>query len=361
MDIIHWIIKNLKLDDNNKLDLRFAVVTLCVWSIFLTLFGAIIYALMDLWELCSILACCCLFQVFLYFYCRNNTRFAYIATYVSLSFVCVLIHFVTTYYLGNCGTVFFVVATLIAPHMYPLLSRQMLFVVDLVLMFLINLTFSVGFFVAPIYPEAVKFPFRFVLSNFGLLSVMYMLYVHTCSQDFIEATRQSRIEEASKEVVLDALTNLGNRRMLEQHRHELEQTVTDEHPLCVAILDIDYFKKINDTYGHAAGDKILLFVAHKMQASFRKGDLLIRWGGEEFLLFLRRTAIKDAVILMENFRRGMQGTTANIDGVSITVHVTIGIKEHPPGVSLEDTLIRADELMYQGKLRGRNCVTWENK
>jgi diguanylate cyclase (GGDEF)-like protein len=178
------------------------------------------------------------------------------------------------------------------------------------------------------------------------------------SHDFVDASRQQLIDEASKEVGLDALTGLGNRRLLEQYRAEFEHTVSEESPLSIAIIDIDSFKKVNDTYGHAAGDAVLVFFANKMKTSFRKDDVLIRWGGEEFLIFLRRTGVKDASVLMENLRRGMQETPIDVEGVPIQILITIGLKEHRPLIPLEESIKRSDELMYQGKLQGGNCVVW---
>ena len=361
MDILRWILKNLKLDDNDEIDLRFGVVTLCIWVAILTFLGAVFYALLHLWELCFLLFALFAGSSGLYLYCRRNVRRAYIITYLFLNVACMLVHYFTTYYLGNCGTVYFMAAALLAPHVHPLLNRRDIFLVDLILVIAINLTYWLSLSNQPLYVCLVRAPFRFIISNLGLITLVFMLYVNISSQDFIKASRQKRIDEASQEVVLDALTGLGNRRMLEQHRTELEQTVSEEFPLCVAIIDIDYFKNINDTYGHLAGDKVLVFIARKMIDSFRKGDLVIRWGGEEFLIFLRRTGVKDAAVLMENFRRSVQGAPVNADGVLIPLHVTIGVKEHRPDTRLDDTIRRSDELMYQGKMRGRNCVVWERK
>lgn len=361
MYILRWMLKHLKLDDNNEIDMGFGVVSLCVWTTGLTFIAGVFYALIRLWALCFILSAICLVSFALYLYCRQGKRYAYIITYLFMCLASVLIHFFTTYYLGNCGTEFFVVAALLGPHIYHLLTQRDTFILCVVLVLLINLIYWMNLFVTPVYVDMVRTPFRMVLSNMGLVTFVILLYLNVSSRDFIEEARQKRIEDASQEVVLDVLTGLGNRRMLEQHRAEFEQMVSEDFPLCIAAMDIDHFKNINDTYGHIAGDRILEFIAQKMRDSFRKGDLLIRWGGEEFLILLRRTGIKDGSVLMENFRRSVQGAPVNADGVPIQVHVTIGVKEHRPNTALEDSIKRADELMYQGKLHGRNRVVWERK
>ena len=361
MGIFHWILKHLQLDENDAIDVRFAVRSMCTWSVAMTLIGAIFYALIALWEMCIFLSVLLICSIAFYFYCRINARHAFTLTYWFLNLASVLIHAFTTYYLGNCGTVFFIVTALLAPHIYPLLDRRGIIFLDAVLVISVNLIFWLSLAFEPVYADAVRIPFRIVLSNFGMATFIYMLYQNVATQDFVEAARQKRIDEASQKVFSDALTGLGNRRLLERHRAELEQTVSNEYPLCVVILDIDFFKKINDTYGHIAGDKVLESVARKMQEFFRKGDLLIRWGGEEFMIFLRRTGIKDAAVLMENFRRAIQDKPINFNNTLIEAHVTIGVKEHTPNTPLEDTIKRADELMYQGKMKSRNCVMSEGK
>jgi len=361
MGILEWIFKHLKLDDNDEIDLRFGVVTLCIWTSVLTFIGAAFYLLIDLRVLSYLLEGIFLGSLALYFYCRRNIRLAYVTTYLFMSIVCILIHFFTTIYLGNCGTVFFMAAALLGPHMYPLLGKRGIYVMDLILLLALNLTFWINLTIPPIYGEAVRGPFRFVLSNLGLLTFIFMLYINASSQDFIKATRQKLIDEASHEIVLDALTGLGNRRMLDQYRAELTEAVSENFPLSVAMVDIDFFKRINDTYGHAVGDKILVYIAQHMRDFFRTGDLLIRWGGEEFLIFLKRTGIESSVVLMENFRQKMQKSLITVNGVPMYIHVTIGVKEHPPHTAIEDSIKRSDELMYQGKLSGRNRVMWEEK
>jgi diguanylate cyclase (GGDEF)-like protein len=98
-----------------------------------------------------------------------------------------------------------------------------------------------------------------------------------------------------------------------------------------------------------------------MKDTIRKSDLLIRWGGEEFLIFLRRTKIEHAILLMENFRLKIQDSPILIDDIPIYVRLTIGVNEHCPRTSIDDSIKKADDLMYQGKLQGRNRVVSEKK
>jgi len=181
---------------------------------------------------------------------------------------------------------------------------------------------------------------------------MLELYLNIFSVHTLPVVRQRLLDKASKDACLDALTGMGNRRMLSLHQAALE-TAADA-PLCIAVVDIDFFKKINDTYGHATGDKALEFLADTMKGFFRKSDLLIRWGGEEFLVLFRFTDLRDAEILMERFRIRIQNSHISLEGNKIDMTVTIGLAEHRLGTALQETITKADELLYQGKTEGRN-------
>lgn len=361
MGILYWILRHLRLDNNNEIDLRFGALTMCLWSCAMSFVGGVWYATLRIPALCYLMALVCVGSAALYFYCRREGRHAYIVIYLFLCTSCVAIHFLITYYLGNCGTVFFVISAMLPPHLFSFIKLRYTLIVDAALFVAINITNLYGLYFTPVYTDIVSNSFRNTVGNMGLITFVFMLCINISSQYFIKATRHKLVYEASQAVVLDALTGLGNRRLLDKHCTELEEAVSEDFPLSVALLDIDSFKQINDTYGHVAGDTILVAIAQNMKDSFRKGDLLIRWGGEEFLIFLRRTAIRDAVFLMENFRVNRQKSPMVADDIPIEVNFTIGVKEHRPHTCLEDTIKRSDELMYLGKLRGGNCVMWEGK
>jgi len=162
--------------------------------------------------------------------------------------------------------------------------------------------------------------------------------------------------------VLDGLTGLYNRRQFELG-FEQEYNRTRRHPadFSLAILDIDFFKKVNDTYGHQYGDYVLKTVADLMKQSFRKTDLLYRYGGEELVMIMPETNIEGAVIPVQRLRRAVEGYDFEYNGVHAKVTVSIGLTMNYPTLeSSEEILKSADEALYKAKSDGRNrVITYE--
>ncbi len=158
--------------------------------------------------------------------------------------------------------------------------------------------------------------------------------------------------------VLDGLTGLYNRRQFEIGL-EQEHNRTKRHPsdFSLAILDIDFFKKVNDTYGHQYGDYVLKTVADLMKQSFRKTDLLYRYGGEELVMIMPETNIEGAVIPVQRLRRMVEEYDFDYNGVKAKVTVSIGLTmNYPDLATAADVLKSADEALYRAKEEGRNRV-----
>jgi diguanylate cyclase (GGDEF)-like protein len=155
----------------------------------------------------------------------------------------------------------------------------------------------------------------------------------------------------------DELTGLVNRRrmqeLLENERLRSKRTNTS---WCLALVDIDHFKHINDAHGHAIGDEALRALAHHAQALVRKTDVLGRWGGEEFVLMLPDTGLQMATTSVERLRTHFQSAPLRLHALTVTLSFSAGIAEHRPGDSIAQTLERADRLCYQAKTLGRNRV-----
>ena len=150
----------------------------------------------------------------------------------------------------------------------------------------------------------------------------------------------------------DALTGLANRRHGEQTmRRELARAQRYGLSLCLALLDIDYFKSINDSQGHGAGDEVLMGIGRTIMASVRESDFAARWGGEEFLLLMPSTDLEGAVVCCERIRSAI-ASRVHCSGKSVTV--SIGISLHQTGETVETTLARADQKLYEAKNTGRN-------
>ena len=158
--------------------------------------------------------------------------------------------------------------------------------------------------------------------------------------------------------VLDGLTGLYNRRQLEISL-EQEYNRTKRHPsdFSLAILDIDFFKKVNDTYGHKYGDYVLKTVANLMKQAFRKTDLLYRYGGEELVMIMPETNIEGAVIPVQRLRRMVEEYDFDYNGVKAKVTVIIGLTMNYQSFDVaSDMLKSADESLYRAKEEGRNRV-----
>ena len=158
--------------------------------------------------------------------------------------------------------------------------------------------------------------------------------------------------------VLDGLTGLYNRRQFEIGL-EQEYNRTKRHPsdFSLAILDIDFFKKVNDTYGHQYGDYVLKTVASLMKQAFRKTDLLYRYGGEELIMIMPETNIEGAIIPVQRLRRMIEEYDFDYNGVKAKVTASIGLTMNYQAFnSPADILKSADEALYKAKESGRNRV-----
>ena len=166
-------------------------------------------------------------------------------------------------------------------------------------------------------------------------------------------------ERIQRLAALDPLTGLYNRRFgLTRLREEYKRAVRAEMPLSVAMFDIDHFKAINDTYGHLIGDRVLSAVSAAARRTLREGDVLIRYGGEEFLVLLIGASAEDAALITERIRRAV-AETAVVDGAqTIRVTTSIGTASMPgDGIDSEDDLIdQADGALYTAKESGRDRV-----
>lgn len=155
----------------------------------------------------------------------------------------------------------------------------------------------------------------------------------------------------------DFLTRAYNRRYFFSAGSQLHALLTRRsQPVTVAMLDIDQFKKINDTLGHEAGDTVLREMAQLLSTRFRESDIVARMGGEEFCVLASELTEGQARLLFEDLRATFEATPAFIDGEPVSYTVSIGLCS-APGLSLDEMLREADRMLYRSKSAGRNCVT----
>jgi two-component system, sensor histidine kinase LadS len=163
--------------------------------------------------------------------------------------------------------------------------------------------------------------------------------------------------EAQQLAEHDPLTNLFNRRaFLERARPLWSAARRHEHELSLIMVDIDRFKTINDTHGHAAGDDAILAVADALRAAVRSEDVVARWGGEEFIVLLPQTSLDAAIGLAERLRCGIEALCLPMAGGEVRFTVSLGVASSTGKESLDRLITEADHFLYQAKHHGRNRV-----
>ncbi len=173
---------------------------------------------------------------------------------------------------------------------------------------------------------------------------------------------QREFEQAKSELLVDFLTGVLNRKGFDE---TLERCVSETTGhLSLLVVDIDYFKKFNDTHGHIVGDKILRFMAKTMQQSVRGNDFTARIGGEEFAVILPKTPLLGAMTVAETLRTSVAQLKLEKKAKSEslgTITVSVGVAQYQPGESLENFVNRADKALYFAKNTGRNRVATESE
>jgi two-component system cell cycle response regulator len=170
---------------------------------------------------------------------------------------------------------------------------------------------------------------------------------------------RDNVQMSIEMAITDALTGLYNRRYMESHVGTLvEQATTRGKPLTVLILDIDYFKAINDGWGHDAGDDVLREFALRIRKSIRGIDLACRYGGEEFVVVMPETDMAVATVVAERLRRRIATEAFQIQqgARKIDVTISVGIAALGPGDNPAAVIKRADQALYRAKRDGRNRV-----
>jgi len=168
-------------------------------------------------------------------------------------------------------------------------------------------------------------------------------------------------EELNVQARFDALTGCGNRRhFFDELYTELQRSARFELPCCLALLDIDHFKSVNDLYGHATGDAVLVHFSDIVRKCLRSSDLLCRIGGEEFAVLMPQTSLEGGVWLAERVRVAVESSSLESNEAKIQVTASFGVVQWlGGGDSVEAFIARADDAMYAAKRSGRNQVCTE--
>jgi diguanylate cyclase len=168
---------------------------------------------------------------------------------------------------------------------------------------------------------------------------------------------REHLEEQRQKALIDPLTGLPNRAAWsERLEHEIGQWQQHGNTLMLAMLDLDHFKRINDNYGHLAGDKVLKIIASVLRKRLRGTDFIARFGGEEFVLLMPSTAPASGLKLLETLRASIEACPFHFRGEPVTVTLSMGLAAFKPGEHSDLVLKRADQALYRAKNAGRNRV-----
>ena len=183
--------------------------------------------------------------------------------------------------------------------------------------------------------------------------VMHLISLRRTKIELTEA-----LERMTRLATTDELTGLLNRRAFFEHARQVGKLVQREHgAMSLVVVDIDHFKRVNDTHGHAAGDAVLAEVGHRLGGALRESDVIGRIGGEEFAIALPFTALERALALMEKLRQAVRRTPIVFDGQEIQTSVSVGVAQiDAEATDISATLRRADEALYRAKTAGRDLV-----
>lgn len=156
--------------------------------------------------------------------------------------------------------------------------------------------------------------------------------------------------------LIDELTQLSNRRCFDNdYNREFLRAQRYQNKLTLVMFDVDFFKQVNDTYGHMCGDYVLKEISNAALQTFRKTDTVYRTGGEEFMVILTETDAVQSLIPLERFRKTVETLNLIYNGQQLNVTVSIGACEYNPSiVSAQELIIKTDEALYEAKNSGRN-------
>lgn len=183
------------------------------------------------------------------------------------------------------------------------------------------------------------------------------MQIKLIEMETLAESAQHAIEEQRKKAMHDSLTGLPNRESYQQRlKQEVERINRYGGKLSLMVCDVDLFKRINDSYGHLAGDKVLKIIARSLQRNLRDTDFIARFGGEEFVILMPETSATEAKIVAEKLRNKIESSPFNFKKEPVQITVSLGLSEFAQNETADEVFSRADKALYRAKEQGRNKV-----
>lgn len=197
----------------------------------------------------------------------------------------------------------------------------------------------------------------FMIAFIILLNIIFVFF----TRYRLKTQAHNKLEEAHIKLAeiarSDPLTKLSNRRdMREKIEYETNRFERSHKPFTILMGDIDFFKAVNDKYGHDCGDYVLKEIARIFQSSVRKQDVVGRWGGEEFMLMLPETNLEGGRIVAEKIREKIEKFEFIYQNYKILLTITLGVSIYNTTINIDECIKKTDQALYKGKKKGRNCV-----
>lgn len=334
--------------------MRIFILMTCVYCLFLTIVTSITGA-----PFLPVLSIVVLALYVIIYYCTyiNQTKLVVLALQI-LTYI-----WIVTYVLlfgWDCGSQHFLFVLLILSYLSGYYSGK----TNVFLAVFYCLSRLALFFhcksADPIYPldyaTTVSFQILTTITIFAQVTLMISMF----SKESIETEKKlvsynAKIKELAS---IDPLTKLRNRRSMMEYLEGKINRPYEDAAFCLAIADIDFFKKVNDTYGHEAGDEVLREVSKVLKLFMLERGRVARWGGEEFLFFFNNPNGDEVYLEVEELRSIISKTKITYNDVEIPITMTFGLQEYTSYQPLDYTINNADKKLYQGKETGRNKVVF---
>ncbi len=326
-----------------------ALYTLTILHAFFNAFFFVTFTIQKTPELANLNAVTfiiCLINLFL----LTDLRKLALGLFLEVVNICLYV-VVATYYLGynKNAIILLPILVLLIYIIFPLKKKYFL-VNTIVILLTYALVFYIRYNIVSKYIDS-RYYVELINNFVALFLVAIIVYLKTSTDKLLHSYKDQTISGLVEEASIDFLTGLWNRRHLEK-KFETED-FTDAY---IILADIDFFKRVNDQYGHICGDYVLKELANILKSSFRNVDYVCRWGGEEFLIYIKHANRMNVIDKLEEIRITIQETTFEYENIKFNITTSFGFCKIDEKLTIDENINRADTALYYGKNNGRNCV-----